>query len=228
MITLLGVGHVFDLGRSIRNEILTRRPKVVALELDPARFYALTHAEDRARPLSIFSLFARFQARIAGQYGVHVGDEMVAAARTAQEIGGEVALIDEDSRDVLVRTWRAMSLQERMRLVMSAVGSVFVRRRRVEAELQRFRQDERAYIEQFAAELPTAKRVLIDERDAHMGQALRELHHAKGDVVAVVGDGHIEGLAMHLRDEPLQIVRLKDLQVPPSTSGASATVSYQL
>ncbi len=41
MITLLGVGHVFDIGRSIRSEILARRPKVVALELDAIRYQAL-------------------------------------------------------------------------------------------------------------------------------------------------------------------------------------------
>ncbi len=228
MITLLGVGHVFDLGRSIREAILARRPKVVALELDALRFNALLHREPRHPPLSVFSLLAGFQARIAREFGVHVGDEMVMAARTAQEIGCEVALIDENSQDVLLRTWRAMSFRERVRLLVSALGSLFVRRQRVEEEIQRFQSDERAYIEQFAQELPTAKRVLIDERDAHMAQALREVHRAKGDVVAVVGDGHIEGLMQLLAGEPLTVIRLKDLQAPPPPGGATATVSYQL
>src|SRR5438093_1223551 len=52
MITLLGVGHVFDIGRSIRSEILARRPKVVALELDPIRYDALLSRTPRARGLS--------------------------------------------------------------------------------------------------------------------------------------------------------------------------------
>src|SRR5438477_10828675 len=91
MITLLGVGHVFDIGRSIRSEILARRPRVVALELDPIRYDALLSRTPRARGLSALALLAQFQIRIARQYGVEVDDEMVAAARSAEEIGAEIA-----------------------------------------------------------------------------------------------------------------------------------------
>ncbi len=232
MITLLGVGHVFDLERSIRTAILTRRPRVVALELDPVRFqYLMSRSPAVARP-SVFGLLAQFQARIAEQYGVHVGDEMVAAARAAQEAGSELALIDVDSRTTLQRAWREMSFPERVRLVVFALGGLFVRKKRVEAELDRFYQDERAYVEQFARELPTVKRILIDERDDHMASALRRLHEAKGQVLAVVGDGHIEGLGRRLVDVPVEVVRLRDLQSSPAEtvpgSNASATVSYRL
>ncbi len=230
MLTLLGVGHVFDLAPSIRDAIQRRAPKVVALELDPARFTFLMNRPPQPVRLSVFAMLAQFQARIAEQYGVQVGDEMVAAAKAAREMGCEVALIDQDSRETLTRAWQSMSFAERVRLVVFAVSGLFVRRKRVEAELDRFYQDERGYIEQFAKELPTVKRVLIDERDAHMAEALRQLHAVKGEVVAVVGDGHVDGLGKLLRDMPLDIVRLRELQRgPPSAQGAaSATVSYRL
>ncbi len=229
MITLLGVGHVFNLEASVRSAIQRRAPKVVALELDPTRFaYLMNRAPRAARP-SVFSLLAQFQSRIAEQYGVQVGDEMVAAAKAAREVGCELALIDQESRVTLTRAWQAMSLPERVRLVVFAVSGLFVRKKRVEAELDRFYQDERGYIEQFAKELPTVKRVLIDERDAHMAQALRALHDAKGEVVAVVGDGHVEGLGRLLGDVPLEVVRLRELQQGPAPgSNASATISYRL
>ncbi len=230
MITLLGIGHVFDLGASVRAAIQRRAPKVVALELDPLRFaYLMNRPPKRPRP-SVFGLLAEFQSRIAEQYGVQVGDEMVAAAKAAQEIGSEVALIDQDSRITLGRAWREMSFAERVRLVVAAVSGLFVRRKQVEQELDRLYQDERGYLEQFAKELPTVKRVLIDERDALMAQALRQLHETKHEVVAVVGDGHVEGLARLLDGVPLEIVRLRDLQRGPPGAGstASATVSYRL
>ena len=47
MLTLLGVGHVFDLGPSIRDAIQRRAPKVVALELDQARFAYLMNRQPR-------------------------------------------------------------------------------------------------------------------------------------------------------------------------------------
>ncbi len=229
MITLLGIGHVFDLEASVRTAIQRRAPRVVALELDPARFAYLMDRSPRPTRLSLFGLLALFQSRIAEQYGVQVGDEMVAAAKAAREIGCEVALIDEDSRSTLLRAMRSMTFAERVRLLMSGVAGLFVRKEKVEKELDRFYQDERGYLEQFARELPTLKRVLIDERDAHMADALRQLHATKGEVVAVVGDGHVEGLGRLLHDVPLEVVRLRELQKPlPAGSSATATVSYRL
>jgi pheromone shutdown protein TraB len=228
MITLLGVGHVFDIGRSIRSEILARRPKVVALELDPIRYHALRSRSPRAHGLSAMTLLAQFQIRIARQYGVEVGDEMIAAARAAEEIGSEIALIDQDSRTILRRVWQDMSLGERVRLLASAVGSLFTRKEKVEAELQRFYRDEPAFLQEFARELPTAKRILIDERDAAMGRTIRQLAESKGDVVAVVGEGHLEGLVQQLAGAPLQVVHLETLRSTVPGPNASASVSVQL
>ena len=228
MITLLGVGHVFDIGRAIRAEVLARRPKLVALELDPVRYRALMSREPRARGFSVLGLLAQFQVRIANQYGVQVGDEMVAAARAAQEIGSEVALIDQDSRAVLRRVWREMSFQERVRLLMSAVGGFFTRKEKIEAELQRFYRNEQAFIREFAVELPTAKRILIDERDEVMARTLRELAESNGEVVAVVGEGHVEGLLQHLAGVPTEVVHLEQLRSPPTGPNASVNVSVHL
>jgi len=228
MITLLGVGHVFDIGRSIRSEILTRRPKVVALELDPIRYHALMNRSPRARGISPLALLAQFQVRIARQYGVEVGDEMIAAAQAAREIGSEIALIDQDSRAILRRVWGDMSLRERVRLLVSTVGGLFTRKEKVEAELQRFYQNEPAFLQEFARELPTAKRILIDERDAAMGRAIRQLADSKGDVVAVVGEGHVDGLMQQLAGASVQVVHLETLRSTVPGPNASASVSVQL
>jgi pheromone shutdown protein TraB len=228
MITLLGVGHVFDIGRSIRSEILARRPKVVALELDAIRYQALLSRTPRAHGLSPLALLAQFQIRIARQYGVEVGDEMIAAARAAEEIGSELALIDQDSRAILRRVWSEMSIREKVRLVTSVLGGLFTRKERVEAELQRFYQDEPGVLQEFAREMPTAKRLLIDERDASMARAIRQLADSKGEVVAVVGEGHIDGLLRELAGPPVQVVHLQELRAPPPGPNASATVSVQL
>src|SRR2546429_595534 len=130
MITLLGVGHVFDIGAAIRAEVLARRPKVVALE--------------------------------------------------------------------------------------------------VEAELQRFYRDEQSFLSEFAAELPTAKRILIDERDVAMARTLREIAESRGDVVAVVGEGHVEGLLHHLAGVPVEVIHLEQLRSLPAGPNASVNVSVHL
>src|SRR2546430_12067021 len=93
MITLLGVGHVFDIGRSIRSEILARHPKVVALELDPIRYHALRSRTPRAHGISPLALLAQSQIRIARQYGVEVADEMIAPALASEQNGLYMTLI---------------------------------------------------------------------------------------------------------------------------------------
>ena len=228
MITLLGVGHVFDIGAAIRAEVFARHPKIVALELDPVRYQAIMSREPRRRGWSVLGLLAQFQVRIADQYGVQVGDEMVAAARAAQEIGSEVVLIDEDSRVVLRRVWGEMSLRERIRLLTSALGAFFTRKEKVEAELQRFYRDEQSFLSEFAAELPTAKRILIDERDVAMARTLRQIAESRGDVVAVVGEGHVEGLLHHLAGVPVEVVHLEQLRSAPAGPNASVNVSVHL
>src|SRR3989442_1395528 len=202
MITLLGVGHVFDIGRAVRAEILSRRPKVVALELDAARYQALMSPQPRPRGFSVLGLLAQFQVRIANQYGVRVGDEMVAAARAAREVGSEVALIDQDSAVILRRVWREMGGRERLRLLGSTIGGFFTPRERVESQLQPCFQDEQGFIREFAREIPTRKRILIDERDAGMARSLRQLAEARGDVVAGVWGGPVNARPRQFRGAP--------------------------
>lgn len=228
MITLLGVGHVFDLSRSVRQEIVARRPRVVALELDAVRFQALMVRTPRSHGLSLFQLLALLESRIARKYGVEVGDEMIAAAHAAQEVGSELALIDMDSRDVLLRAWGEMPFRERFKFFFGVLGSLFVGKRRVESELRRYERDDRGVLAEFAAILPSAKRVLIDERDEHMARRLLQLSREKGDVVAVVGDGHVAGLLRRMEDEPVHVVRLRELRQAPPTSNASFSFAYQL
>src|SRR3989475_8168355 len=228
LISLLGVGHVFDIGASIRAEAFARHPKIVALELDPLRYQAIMSREPRRRGWSVLGLLAQFQVRIADQYGVQVGDEMVAAARAAQEIGSEVVLIDEDSRVVLRRVWGEMSLRGRTPLLTAALGAFVPRKQKGDAELQRFYQDEQSFLREFATELPTAKRILIDERDAVMGRTLRQLEESRGGIVAVVGEGHVDGLVRHLAGVPVQVVHLEQLRAAPAGPNASVNVSVHL
>lgn len=227
MITLVGVGHVFDLQSGIRSAIEARRPAIVGVELDPARFEALQAPESRRPAFGVYAILAYVQHRIASEYGTRAGAEMVAAAHAAKDVGARLAFLDLDSRAVLARLMRAMSGRERVKFALSILSGLFVRRSTVEKELKRFEADEGAFIEELAREFPAVKRVLIDERNAHMAQALRVLEADHGSVLAVVGEGHVEGLRALLADRAPEIVRLRDLRTPPAATGnASVSVSF--
>ncbi len=234
MITLLGTGHVFDLRKRVQEEIFRRSPDVVCLELDPARYRSL-RAQSRGHvpnpkdvPL-FYRMLAGFQARIAGEYGVNAGDEMLAASDAAQDLRVPIALIDVDAQATFQRAWREMRASERLRLGASLVSSMFTRSGSVDAQVREMEDNYDLYFRILGDKFPTLKRVLLDERNTHMARALRELAGKHANVLAVVGDGHVDGVSAILRDEEfeLDVVRLKNLRTPnepaPGEGGTSAS-----
>lgn len=211
MITLLGVGHVFGMGGRIRAEIAGRRPDLVCLELDEARLQAL-EAPGGGRPSGLYGTLAAFQQRVAAQYGSAVGEEMLAAREAAQDLGIPVALIDRDARETWRRFRSALGPLELVRIVVSVLLSVFVGRDRVERELDRYREDSLGFLETLGEDYPALKVVLLDERNDHMAAALRRLQDEHGRIVAVVGDGHVEGLRVRLQDLDVEVLRLWELR----------------
>ena len=225
MITLVGVGHVFDIGAAIRRTIVGLKPAVVGVELDPARFAALRAPEANPPALSVTGVLAYVQRRIAREYGTQVGAEMMAAAEAARDVGALLAFLDLDSRAVLARLMRAMTLGEKARFVVSVIAGLFLRRSTVERELERFEEDESAFLQELAKDLPSVKRVLIDESNSHMAMAVRTLEARHGSVVAVVGEGHLEGLRALLADRSPDVVRLRELRHPSSANSRVIPVS---
>ena len=189
-----------------------------------------------------YRFLARFQERIASSYKVDVGGEMIAALEAAQKLQVPIACIDVDSVHLIRRVWAEMPWRERGRLLLAMVQGTFTRRRGVEQEVATFEQDPATYLHMVGAQFPTAKRVLIDERDDHMAANIVRAAQLKGDVVAVVGDGHVGGIEARLRAVPgidLEVIRLRQLRAgtvpaaPPkvgpfdvATGDADASASF--
>src|SRR5581483_11460021 len=211
VITLIGTGHVFDIGARVREEVRRRAPHVVAVELDPPRYHALrSKAKDRKGTPFFYRMLADFQTRVANEYGVEAGDEMLAAASEAQALGVPLALIDADAQRTFQRLLSEMRFGEKMRLAGSAVVGVLLP----------------------GKSFPTLKRVLLDERNEHMARALAEIAKTNERVVAVVGDGHVDGMLAILRAQnaEVEVVRLQDLRAKAAapTGTAQATVSFDV
>ncbi len=233
MITLIGTGHVFDIGARVREEVRRRAPHVVAVELDPPRYHALrSKAKDRKGTPFFYRMLADFQTRVANEYGVEAGDEMLAAASEAQALGVPLALIDADAQRTFQRLLSEMRFGEKMRLAGSAVVGVLLPGKSVEKQVSEMQEDYAAYFEEMGKRFPTLKRVLLDERNEHMARALAEIAKTNERVVAVVGDGHVDGMLAILRAQnaEVEVVRLKDLRAKAAapTGTAQATVSFDV
>jgi len=224
MITLIGVGHVFDIGDEIDKIILERRPSIVGIELDPARYHALTSREPKKDVPFVYRMLAVFQQAIAKKYNVSVGSEMLAAINTAKKLGIGIAFIDMDSTYVFSKIWKGMGFSEKIKLLFSASAGLFVRKERVEKEIEKFETEYDRYMEMLDSEFPVLKKVLIDERNNYMANRIRELNRSYENIVAIVGDGHIEGMKKILNDLNPEIVRLSALR---KTSPGSVSIGYE-
>ena len=251
MITLLGVGHVFDIGGRVKEIIRDRRPDVVCVELDDYRYWALTHREEPKGwepPLTM--LLATFQKRIAKMYKVEVGSEMVAAVDAAKDVGARVAFIDMESNLVLKRIMEEMTFEEKVKFMVGIFLGLFARKKDIDREMERYQNETSTdMMGSFAKEFPGIKKVLIDERNQYMAAIIREISKTHQRVVVVIGDGHVKGIRDLLSRKvstEIDIIRLREVREntwkrmnilpgvdgakPPATlpAGSTANVSFTI
>lgn len=231
LVVLVGTGHVFDIGARVREEIRKAGPQVVGIELDGPRFQALRNRnKDKKGVPLVYRLLADFQTRIADAYGVEAGDEMLAAAEEARALGVPVALIDADAQRAFARLRQEMGFGEKMRFLGSVLVGAILPGKSIESQVDDMQNNYAAYFEEMGKRFPTLKRVLLDERNEHMARTLAELAKTRARLVAVVGDGHVDGMRDLLLARGLRVetVRLKDLRAKPAEAKGNATATLSV
>lgn len=215
MITIIGSAHVFDISDRIEKEIRSRYPSIVAVELDRNRYEALKNRESGNRkglPI-IYRLLHLVQQRIAEKFGVQVGEEMLTAVDTAENIDAKVAFIDLPAQQVLNKLMSEMSLKEKIKLVIGGVIGLFTSKERIEKEIESYNSKEArtGLTVSLEEQMPALSKILIEDRNKFMAKNLMKLENRFDSVVAIVGDGHVPGLKNELRGRELEILRLKDV-----------------
>ncbi len=213
--TLVGVGHVFDISSQVQDIIATVQPDVVALELDRNRLQALLSPGEARGNLPFFhTLLASLQERIAKKYGVATGSEMAAAARMARDNAIGILCIDLDVRMVMTRLWQSISLRKKVLFMVSGISSLFLSKKRVEREIGSFETEPQTYLQEMQSTLPELYTILIEERNRHMASRIRQALGMYDGIVAFVGEGHIHGMEALLDSDEvaLTVVHLSDLR----------------
>lgn len=212
--TLVGVGHVFDIASQVEGIITTVEPDVVALELDRHRLQALLSPGKGRGGLPFFhSVLASLQERIAKKYGVATGSEMAAAARTARGHAIGILCIDRDVRIVMDRLWHGIPLRKKLLFMASAVTSLFLSKKRVDKEISSFESEPQRYLQDMRSTLPELYAILIEERNRHMAARVREALQMYDCIVAFIGEGHMPGMEELLADDvALSVIHLSDLR----------------
>ncbi len=228
-IIIVGTAHVSEKSvLEVIQAIEDMKPDIVAVELCPARYKALTGQEEE-KEIKISELLsggklyfflvqwflAYIQKKIGDEMGVKPGSEMLAAIEAAKKTGARVALVDRDVGITIQRFWSAMSFLDKVRLIGSLIPAA-LGWGKDEIDIDTITQEDivSQMISEFRKISPAAANVLVDERDAYLARNLALLSR-QGRVLAVVGAGHKEGINRHLA-HPENIPALEDLNEKPS------------
>ena len=241
MITLVGVGHVFDISVQVRNVIVERKPDVVCVELDKQRYQGLLSKSNEGGqgdqgsqgkvPL-VYLLLAKFQQRVASMYGGDVGAEMLAAVNAGREVGASIAFVDMNAQQLFHQIRAAMSFEEKVKMLVGVVVGgffgLFMKKEDIDREIADFERNPEKHLGDLERELPVIKKMLIDDRNVYMSNAIKHVHGQSENIVAVVGDGHILGMKPMLEEMgfELEVIRLSQLRsMPKEAIDASANTS---
>jgi pheromone shutdown-related protein TraB len=211
-IILVGTAHVSkdsvaEVDRVIRSEV----PETVCVELDEGRFASMAHKanwegldivkalrEGKGFLIIANLVLGSFQRRMGDMLGVKPGEEMRAAVETANALGIPYTLCDREVQTTLRRAWAKCGFWGKSKLLASLISSAFTTEKLAENEIEDLKDKSAldAMLAEIADFLPAVKETLIDERDRYLAAKIWESPGSR--LVAVVGAGHVPGLAAQL------------------------------
>ncbi|WP_079480814.1 TraB/GumN family protein [Halobacillus salinus] len=212
---LIGTAHVSkQSAEQVKQVIEDERPDSVCVELDEQRYKSIKEGDqwkntdifqvikDRKATLLLMNLsISSFQRRMAKQFGIKPGQEMIQGIESADELGAELVLADRNIQITFSRIWSNIGFVGKMKLMTSIVYSIFSNESISEEELEKMKSQDmlNGMLQEMTEHFPTLKKPLIDERDQYLAQKIKG---APGDkVVAVLGAAHVPGITKQIHED---------------------------
>ncbi|MEC5423898.1 TraB/GumN family protein [Virgibacillus sp. C22-A2] len=212
---LIGTAHVSkQSAEQVKEVIEAERPDSVCIELDEQRYQSIKSGnkwkdmdifkvikEKKATLLLMNLAISSFQKKIAKQFGINPGQEMIQGIESAQEIDAELVLADRNIQTTFSRIWRGIGIRGKGILLMQVFASIFSKETITEEELEKMKKQDtiNTILREFTETFPKLKIPLIDERDQYLAQKIKEAPGNK--VVAVLGAAHVPGIKEEIKKE---------------------------
>ena len=208
-IILIGTAHISQASKElVRETIETEHPDTVCIELDEGRLQSIrdperwkkTDLKEVIKKKQLATLIANlvlgsYQKRMGDQTGVKPGSELKEAADIATSKDIPIVLADRDIKITLKRTWACTPWYRKLSLLGGLFGSIFDKTEISEKDLEEIKEQDalNSMMQEFGKAYPEVKQVLIDERDQFLAGRIKNAEGKK--IVAVVGAGHVKGIA---------------------------------
>ncbi len=236
-LTLLGTAHVSKTSADMVEQLIESNDyDAIAVELCPSRYNAILSPDSLAKmnlmdvirsgkaSMVIANLaMGAYQQRLAEQFGIEPGAEQRKAIEMAQAHHLPVLLIDREIGTTLKRTASNLPWWKRWTLFTGLLLSLISREEVEEEEIEKLKEGDmlETTFAEFAHDREDLYIPLIDERDSYMAARLTQEIEDKGheDILAVIGAGHLKGIADKLRQgvsDPAR--RIAELDTIPEPS----------
>lgn len=212
---LIGTAHISQVSKDlVRATIEAEAPDTVCVELDEGRLKSIkepdrwkkTDLKQVIKNKQLGTLIANlvlgsYQKRMGAQTGVKPGSELKEAVDCAEGRGAELVLADRDIKITLRRTWACTPWYRKLSLLGGLFASIFDKTEVSEEDLAKIKEQDAlsAMMQDFGKSFPEVKQVLIDERDQFLASKIKNAPGKK--IVAVVGAGHMNGIAKIIEED---------------------------
>ncbi|MCO5387705.1 TraB/GumN family protein [Desulfosporosinus sp.] len=212
---LIGTAHVSKQSAELVKQVIEfEKPDSVCIELDEPRYQTIIEGnkwketdifkiikEKKATLLLINLVISSFQKRIAKQFGINAGQEMIQGAESAKEIGANLVLADRNIQITFARIWQGVGFWGKAKLLTGIFFSIFDDEDISEEDLEKMKSQDmlNSILNEFTVNFPKLKLPLIDERDQYLSQKIKEAPGNK--ILAVLGAAHVPGIKEELKKE---------------------------
>lgn len=211
---LIGTAHVSkQSAEQVKEVIEAEQPDAVCIELDEQRYQSITEGnkwkdtdifqiikEKKATLLLMNLAISSFQKRMAEQFNINPGQEMIQGIKSAEEVGAGLVLADRNIQITFSRIWRNLGIKGKAMLLTQVIAGIFSKETISEEELEKMKSQDMidSMLQDFTEYFPRLKEPLIDERDRYLAQKIKEAPGEK--VVAVLGAAHVPGITREFRN----------------------------
>ncbi|QOY35793.1 TraB/GumN family protein [Anaerobacillus isosaccharinicus] len=212
---LIGTAHVSKKSAEQVKEVIEReQPDTVCIELDEQRYQSIMDA-NKWKDMDIFKVIkekkttlllmnlviSSFQKRVAKQFGIKPGLEMIQGIESANEIGATLVLADRNIQITFARIWHGIGIWGKAKLLLQIFASIFNNDTISEEELEKIKSQDmlNSMLDDFTVAFPRLKVPLIDERDQFLAQKIKDAPGEK--IVAVLGAAHVPGIKEEIKKE---------------------------
>ncbi|WKY43401.1 TraB/GumN family protein [Eubacteriaceae bacterium ES2] len=233
---LIGTAHVSQNSAiEVRQVIEAEKPDTVCIELDQQRYDSISQKEKwsntdivkvvksgRAGFMFVNILLSNYQRKLADQFGIQSGQEMITGIECAKEMNANLVLADRNIQITFNRIWRGSGFFEKAKLIFSIALSVVDNEEITEEELEELKSADMlsAALAEMGSAFKGVKKFLVDERDQYLAYRIKNAPGQK--IVAVLGAAHVPGI----KEEIYKEQNIKELETIPKKSSASKVVGW--